>query len=179
MNILNSFRFELPTKIEYGVNVSQKFIACLDELGSNRTFIVTDQGIKSSGLLDRFIKQLQDEHLSWDIFDDVEAIIVDDKDAQNKIYKFVKHIAPEYTHKVMLYQDAVNIFDHYNINKQIDSSLEKRVNLKSGGSLIIESTEAMTVVDVNTGRFIGKTNLEDTILKAKEKALEKVCCNRN
>jgi ribonuclease G len=106
--------------------------------------------------------------------DDVEAIVVDDKDAQNKIYKFVKHIAPEYTHKVLLYQDSENIFDHYNINKQIDASLEKRVNLKSGGSLIIESTEAMTVVDVNTGRFIGKSNLEETILKTNLEAADEV-----
>ncbi len=106
--------------------------------------------------------------------DDVEAVIVDDKEAQNKIYKFVKHIAPEYTHKIVLYDNPVNIFDHYSINRQIDAALEKRVNLKSGGSLIIESTEAMTVVDVNTGRFIGKSNLEETILKTNLEAADEV-----
>ncbi|HSW74152.1 MAG TPA: Rne/Rng family ribonuclease [Candidatus Limnocylindria bacterium] len=106
--------------------------------------------------------------------EDVESVVVDDKDTQNKIYKFVKHIAPEYTHKIAYYDNPVNIFDHFNITKQLEASLEKRVNLKSGGSLIIESTEAMTVVDVNTGRFIGKTNLEDTILKTNLEAAGEV-----
>ena len=72
MNILNSFSFELPTKIEYGVNVSQKLTDCLDELGSKRAFVVTDKGIKSSGLLDALTKQLEPKHIPWDIFDDVE-----------------------------------------------------------------------------------------------------------
>jgi ribonuclease G len=106
--------------------------------------------------------------------DDVDSIVVDDKDAQDKIYKFIKHIAPEYTHKIMLYQGQANIFDHFNISKQIDATLSKRVELKSGGSLIIESTEAMTVVDVNTGRFTGKSNLEETILKTNLEAAAEV-----
>lgn len=72
MNILNSFSFELPTKIEYGVNVSQKLADCLEELESKRAFVVTDKGIKSSGLLDSLIKQLEEKQIPWDIFDDVE-----------------------------------------------------------------------------------------------------------
>ncbi len=106
--------------------------------------------------------------------DDVEAIIVDDKETQNSIYKFVKNIAPEHSQKIRFYDGTTPIFDHFNISKQIEATLAKRVNLKSGGSLIIESTEAMTVIDVNTGRFIGKTNLEDTILKTNLEAAKEV-----
>ncbi|HZW61218.1 MAG TPA: Rne/Rng family ribonuclease, partial [Candidatus Babeliales bacterium] len=106
--------------------------------------------------------------------DDVEAIVVDDKDTQNKIYRFIKNIAPEHSHQIALYDGAKPIFDHFNITKQIEETLEKRVDLKSGGSLIIESTEAMTVIDVNTGRFIGKSNLEDTILKTNLEAAKEV-----
>ena len=72
------------------------------------------------------------------------------------------------------YDDNVNIFVSYGIEKQIEQALKKKVSLKSGGSIIIESTEAMTVVDVNTGRFIGKTNLEETIFKTNIEAAEEV-----
>jgi ribonuclease G len=106
--------------------------------------------------------------------DDVEAILVDDKETQNLIYKFVKNSAPEHTQKIKYYDGKTPIFDQYNITKQIEATLLKRVNLKSGGSLIIESTEAMTVVDVNTGKFIGKSNMEDTILKTNLEAAKEV-----
>lgn len=105
---------------------------------------------------------------------DVEAIITDSKQSQNELYKFAKQIAPEFAHVIQLYDDSINIFSAYEIEKQIEQALKKKVALKSGGSIIIESTEAMTVVDVNTGRFIGKTNLEDTILKTNLEAAEEV-----
>jgi ribonuclease G len=106
--------------------------------------------------------------------DDVEGIIVDDKEMQNKLYKFIKNIAPEHSHQISYYEGVVPIFDHFHITKQLEAVLGKRVDLKSGGSLIIESTEAMTVIDVNTGRFIGKSNLEDTILKTNLEAAKEV-----
>ena len=104
--------------------------------------------------------QIVRDHLD----DDVEEVVTDNKEGLNKIYKFVKSIAPEYSQKIKLYDGPSPLFDHYDIEKQIDAALEKKVPLKSGGSLIIESTEAMTVVDVNTGKFTGKKNLEETIL---------------
>jgi len=106
--------------------------------------------------------------------DDVEFVIADTKDDQNSIYKFVKNIAPEYIYKIKLYDGATPIFEHYGIEKQIEAVLDKKVSLKSGGSLIIESTEAMTVIDVNTGKFIGKSNMEDTIFKTNMEAAEEV-----
>lgn len=104
--------------------------------------------------------------------DDVEAVITDDKENQQEIYSFIKSMAPEHTHKVTLYEGVAGIFEHFGLDKQIEQTLQKRVDLRSGGSLIIESTEAMTVIDVNTGRFIGKSNLEDTILKTNLEAAQ-------
>lgn len=116
------------------------------------------------------VLQIVRDHLD----SDVEAIITDSKQSQNELYKFAKQVAPEFAHVIQGYQDNVSIFSAYGIEKQIEQALKKKVSLKSGGSIIIESTEAMTVIDVNTGRFIGKTNLEDTILKTNLEAAEEV-----
>lgn len=105
---------------------------------------------------------------------DVELVISDNPENQKKIHKFVKIIAPEHSHKVKLYTGPPALFERYNIQTQIEQGLKSKVYLKSGGSIVIESTEAMTVVDVNTGRFIGKTNLEDTILKTNLEAAVEV-----
>ncbi len=114
--------------------------------------------------------QIVRDHLD----DNVEAVIIDNKENQRKIYKFIKLIAPEHAHKVKSYDEPTSLFNFFNIEKQIDAALEKKVPLKSGGSLVIETTEAMTVVDVNTGRFIGKTSLEETLLKTNLEAAEEI-----
>ena len=104
----------------------------------------------------------------------VEAIITDSKINQERIYSYLKNVAPEFKYKVVLHEGSSNLFDLYNIDKQIESALCKKVYLKSGGSIIIESTEAMTSIDVNTGRFTGKNNLEDTILKTNLEAAREI-----
>jgi len=114
--------------------------------------------------------QIVRDHLD----EDVESVIVDNKELQNNIYRFVKNIAPEYSHHIKRYQGKTPLFTYFGIEKQIDQALNKKVPLKSGGSLIIETTEAMTVIDVNTGKFVGKTNLEDTILKTNIEAAEEI-----
>lgn len=114
--------------------------------------------------------QIVRDHLD----NDVDAVICDNKETQAKIYKFVKSIAPDQASKVRYFDSKENLFDKFDLEKQIDQALQKKVFLKSGGSLIIESTEAMTVVDVNTGRYIGTSNLEDTILKTNLEAAEEV-----
>lgn len=106
--------------------------------------------------------------------DDVEGIVTDDAQNQKGLYKFIKTFAPEYSHCVALYDGVNNIFDHYGVQRQIDQALEKKVHLKSGGSLVIESTEAMTVIDVNTGKFIGKGNLEETIFITNTEAAQEI-----
>jgi ribonuclease G len=105
---------------------------------------------------------------------DVEEVLTDDKANQQAIYNFIKLIAPEFRQRVKLYDKAISIFNYFGIEKQINALLDKKVALKSGGSLIIETTEAMTVIDVNTGRFIGKRSLEETILKTNLEASEEI-----
>lgn len=104
----------------------------------------------------------------------VESIITDSKINQERIYTYLKNVAPEFKYKVVLHEGATNLFDLYNIDKQVNNALCKKVYLKSGGSIIIESTEAMTSIDVNTGRFTGKNNLEDTILKTNLEAAREI-----
>lgn len=105
---------------------------------------------------------------------DVESVISDSKENQNRIYKFVKVIAPDQINKIKLYEGTQSLFEKFDVEKQIEQALQKKVYLKSGGSIVIESTEAMTVIDVNTGRYIGQTNLEDTILKTNLEASEEI-----
>ncbi|MCL5875190.1 MAG: Rne/Rng family ribonuclease [Candidatus Dependentiae bacterium] len=114
--------------------------------------------------------QIVRDHLD----NDVEEVISDTKESQHKIYRFVKLIAPEYGQRVKLYEGTSTLFEHYSIEKQIEAALDRKVPLKSGGSLIIETTEAMCVVDVNTGKFTGKKSLEETILKTNLEAAQEI-----
>ncbi len=97
------------------------------------------------------------------------------KNTQVDLYKFVKHIAPEYIYKVHYYAGPHEIFEKFDINKEIEEALSRKTFMKSGGSIIIETTEAMTVIDVNTGKYIGKANLEETILKTNLRSSRRSC----
>ncbi len=106
--------------------------------------------------------------------DDVEEVVVDSKELQKKLVQFVKDIAPEFSEKIKLYTGKSPLFERSQIERQIKECLNSKVDLKSGGSIVIEATEAMTVVDVNTGRFIGRSNMEETIFKTNMEAAEEV-----
>lgn len=110
------------------------------------------------------------EHLD----DEIEMVICDNEEDLKSVHKFVKHFTPELSDKVRIYEGPPSLFDYFDIDKQIAEALQKKVNLKSGGSIVIESTEAMTVIDVNTGKFIGKDSHEDTIFKTNMEAAEEV-----
>ena len=114
--------------------------------------------------------QIVRDHLDIDI----EEVITNNKENQQAIYKFVKLVAPEFRNRIKYYDQPKNIFEFYGIEQQIESLLNKKVPLKSGGSLIVETTEAMSVIDVNTGKFVGKKSLEDTILKTNIEAAEEI-----
>ena len=114
--------------------------------------------------------QIVRDHLD----DDVEYVVSDSRENQRQLYSFIKGIAPEYINKVRLYEGKQDLFEKYGIDKQLQEALAQKVNLQSGGSIIIETTQAMTVVDVNTGKYTGKSNLEETILKTNLEAAEEI-----
>lgn len=95
----------------------------------------------------------------------IERVWVDDRVEYEKIQNFVSDLMPELASGVKLYQEADPIFDRFGIEAEVNRALGKKVWLKSGGYLIIEQTEALTTIDVNTGKFTGRKNLEETILQ--------------
>lgn len=101
---------------------------------------------------------------------DVDRLIIDDEPAFKKIETFVNTFAPELHSKLNLYQGESPLFEAHGIEVEINRAIEKKVWLRSGGYIIIESTEALSVIDVNTGRFVGKNNLNDTIFKTNMEA---------
>ncbi len=106
--------------------------------------------------------------------EDVESVICDDQEELKALHKFVKHLTPEQTNKLRFYSGPPALFERFNVDEQIEKALQKKVHLRSGGSLIIESTEAMTVIDVNTGKYIGSGSMEDTILKTNLEAADEL-----
>jgi ribonuclease G len=105
---------------------------------------------------------------------DVEKLIVDSKPEFERVQKFVAAFMPEYQGRIELYEGAEPIFDGFGIEGEMDRALERKVWLKSGGYLIIDQGEALTAIDVNTGKFVGKRNLEETITKNNLEACREV-----
>lgn len=93
---------------------------------------------------------------------DVDRVFVNDTEAYNKIRDFAELMAPKLKPRI-LFKDSEALFDRYESESKIDRALSRKVWLKSGGYLIIDRAEALTVIDVNTGRYVGKDNLEKTI----------------
>jgi ribonuclease G len=105
---------------------------------------------------------------------DVDKLIVDSRSEHERLLKFVNAFMPEFASKIEHYQGREPIFDGYGIEAEIDRALERKVFLKSGGSLIIDQGEALTAIDVNTGKFVGKRSLEETITKTNLEACKEV-----
>jgi ribonuclease G len=110
-----------------------------------------------------------------DLFTDrVDRLVIDDKCQFDKIRKFLSAFSPEQTPDVALYEGAIPLFEAYNVETDLARALNKKVWLKSGGYVVIDSTEALTVIDVNTGRYVGRHNLEETILKTNLEAVREI-----
>jgi ribonuclease G len=105
---------------------------------------------------------------------DVKRLVVDSEDEYERIKDFVKSYFEKLSRKIELYEGTEPIFDAFGIELDISRALGRRVWLKSGGYIVIDQTEAMTVIDVNTGKFVGKEELEDTILKTNLEAVKEI-----
>ncbi len=106
--------------------------------------------------------------------DEVDKVVVDSKKEHKSIMKFVLRFMPQMKDQVELYSGSVPIFDYYGIDQEISKALERRVWLKSGGYIVIDQAEAFVAIDVNTGRYVGKKNLEETILKTNLEAVKEI-----
>lgn len=111
-----------------------------------------------------------------DVFnEDFTAMIVQGENAWDSIEAYVTYVAPDLVSRLQQWDGADDLFDHYRINEQLAKALDRKVYLPSGGSLVIDRTEAMTVVDVNTGKFTGSGgNLEETVTKNNLEAAEEI-----
>jgi ribonuclease G len=106
--------------------------------------------------------------------DEVERVRIDSKENYDRVLKFASKFIPELAPRVSYYPGERPIFDLYNIEDEIQKALARKVQLKSGGYLIIDQTEAMTTIDVNTGAFVGHRNLEETIFKTNLEATQAI-----
>ncbi len=106
--------------------------------------------------------------------DDIERILIDSIEDCERLERFAQKYVPDVAGRIECYQAERPIFDLHNIEDEIQKALQRQVQLKSGGYLIIDQTEAMTTIDVNTGGFIGHRNLEETIYKTNLEAAQSI-----
>lgn len=111
-----------------------------------------------------------------DVFnEDFHTLVIEGDDARETIESYLRGVAPDLLDRLQSYEGAIDSFDQYRVSEQIEKALDRKVWLPSGGSLVIDRTEAMTVVDVNTGKFVGSGgNLEETVTKNNLEAAEEI-----
>ena len=105
---------------------------------------------------------------------DTKQVLVDDRRTHGRVLRFVDTFVPQLRDKVHYYEGEVPLFDAYGVEVEICRALEKKVWLRSGGYIVIETTEALTAVDVNTGRYVGKNDLEETLFKTNMEAVKEI-----
>ena len=101
---------------------------------------------------------------------ELEAVRIDDAATFERVREFVVRFLPEFESRVTQYQESVPLFERFGVEDELSRAMDKRVELRCGGHLVIEQTEAMTTIDVNTGGFIGARSLEETVYRANVEA---------
>jgi ribonuclease G len=129
--------------------------------GSNPGLLYRDLSISLRAVRDLFTNE-------------VDRLIIDSADEYQNIVDFIATFAPGLASSVELYEGREPVFDAFGIEMDISRAMEKKVWLKSGGYIVIESTEALTAIDVNTGSYVGARNLEETILKTNLEAVKEI-----
>jgi ribonuclease G len=99
---------------------------------------------------------------------------VDGEETYERIVEFLDQVQPSLVGKVKLFRQRTTLFQQFGIEEQIESALKSKVWLKSGGYIVINQTEALVAIDVNTGRFVGQSNLEDTVLQTNLEAVQEI-----
>jgi ribonuclease E len=105
------------------------------------------------------------------------GVVIDDRDLYEEIRGYVEAIAPELAERIEYYDEAdegIPVYERFHVHEQLLKALDRKVWLPSGGSLVIERTEALTVIDVNTGKNVGRSNLEETVYRNNLEAADEV-----
>jgi ribonuclease G len=105
---------------------------------------------------------------------DVDRVVVNDAEEHARVVEFVEAFMPRLADRVHVYQGATPLFDQHGIETKIARALDRRVWLKSGGYLVVDQTESLTTIDVNTGRYVGKKDQEETVLRTNMEAAKQV-----
>ncbi len=108
------------------------------------------------------------------VHDDIEKVRIDSRETFHRVTEFARQFIPEFVSRIEYYPGERPILDLYGVEDEIQKSLNRKVQLKSGGHLVLDQTEAMTTIDVNTGGFVGHRNLEETIFKTNLEAAQAI-----
>ncbi|HEX3682893.1 MAG TPA: Rne/Rng family ribonuclease [Bryobacteraceae bacterium] len=109
------------------------------------------------------------------VTDEFKAIWVDNEEMYENVVTFMERFQPELVHRVKMYTRSTPVFDAFNITQELEKALRPKVWLKSGGYIVINQTEALVAIDINTGKYVGKSNrLEDTIVKTNAEAVKEI-----
>jgi ribonuclease G len=110
-----------------------------------------------------------------DVFgSDFATLWVDEDEEYQRIVEFLDQVQPQLVSKVKLYRKSTPMFEEYSVEQEIENALKSKVWLKSGGYIVINQTEALVAIDVNTGKFVGKKRLEDTVVKTNLEAVQEI-----
>jgi len=101
-------------------------------------------------------------------------LLIDDREIYDQVIEYLQDTDPELVQKVRFYEDELPLFERFHVEDQLRKALDRKVWLASGGHVVIDRTEALTVIDVNTGRFVGHSNLEETVLQNNLEAAEEI-----
>jgi len=116
------------------------------------------------------IHQIVRDHLGSDI----DRVVIDDREDYKNLSEFAERLDPDINSRIFLYQRERPIFETYGIEQELDKLMRRKVWLKSGGHVVFDSTEALVAVDVNTGKYVGKKNLQDTVFKTNLEAAKEI-----
>jgi ribonuclease G len=105
---------------------------------------------------------------------EVDRVLIDDQEDFEKVRDFMRLLGPQYVDRIEYYNSGRSLFKDFKVDEEVQKLLRPKINLASGGSIVIESTEALTVIDVNSGKFTGGKNLEDTIVKTNVEAAAEI-----
>jgi ribonuclease E len=105
---------------------------------------------------------------------DFRRLLIDDPDLHDTVVSYLKDTDADLVERVQIYEDELPLFERFHVEDQLRKALDRKVWLPSGGHIVVDRTEALTVVDVNTGRFVGHSNLEETVLKNNLEAAEEI-----